>query len=383
LVDHFMTAPIKRKIAAIMAADVAGYTRLISEDEEETITRLGSYREVFDFLIARYGGRIFNTAGDAVMTEFSSSVEAVRCAVDIQESLRTRNLSYPPERQMHFRIGISVGDVIERDGDLLGDGVNVAARLEGLAAPGGICVSRSVFEQVSNKASISFSDIGEQKVKNIPNPIHAYMVGNLDGAAKAPLAPVSLLADLPRFRPQTLVAAGLTVAACIAGGTLLWRNAAKPPPVAVAQLPQPAAERTQVVTIPQAGAPAPVASSAPPAVPVAGAIGVVGRLTLLSPPAGSTCHAQVLEMNPRFVETAVDISSSQPVIEIAARDLCGLAVAGSGQVQARFAPGTVAGTIASLSSGARIIFNPSSSGARLPDIALGGSTLEKIELRRQ
>ncbi len=167
---------MKRKIAAIFAADVAGYSRLIAEDEEETLRRLGSYRQVTDDFIAKCGGRIFNTAGDAVLAEFPSAVEAVRCAIDIQESLRTRNMAYPPSRQMAFRIGITIGDVVERDGDLLGDGVNIAARLEGLAEVGGICVSRAVHEQVANKLSVQFADIGEQEVKNIPNPVHAYMV---------------------------------------------------------------------------------------------------------------------------------------------------------------------------------------------------------------
>ncbi len=167
---------MKRKIAAIFAADIAGYSRLVAEDEEETLRRLASYRQVTDDFIAKGGGRIFNTAGDAVLAEFPSAVEAVRCAIDIQESLRTRNMAYPPSRQMSFRIGITIGDVVERDGDLLGDGVNIAARLEGLAEVGGICVSRAVHEQVANKLSVQFADIGAQEVKNIPTPVHAYMV---------------------------------------------------------------------------------------------------------------------------------------------------------------------------------------------------------------
>jgi class 3 adenylate cyclase len=167
---------MKRKIAAIFAADIAGYSRLVAEDEEETLRRLASYREVVDDFIAKAGGRIFNTAGDAVLAEFPSAVDAVRCAIDIQESLRTRNMAYPPSRQMSFRIGITIGDVVERDGDLLGDGVNIAARLEGLAEVGGICVSRAVHEQVANKLSVQFADIGAQEVKNIPTPVHAYMV---------------------------------------------------------------------------------------------------------------------------------------------------------------------------------------------------------------
>ena len=189
---------MKRKIAAILAADIAGYSRLVAEDEEETLRRLASYRSVTDDFIARSGGRIFNTAGDAVLAEFPSAVEAVRCAIDIQESLRTRNMAYPASRQMSFRIGITIGDVVERDGDLLGDGVNIAARLEGLAEAGGICVSRAVHEQVANKLSVQFADIGAQEVKNIPTPVHAYMVAmrREDGTyatpqfKKPPAAPV-------------------------------------------------------------------------------------------------------------------------------------------------------------------------------------------------
>jgi class 3 adenylate cyclase len=188
---------MKRKIAAIFAADIAGYSRLVAEDEEETLRRLASYRQVTDDFISRYGGRIFNTAGDAVLAEFPSAVEAVRCAIDIQESLRTRNMAYPASRHMSFRIGITIGDVVERDGDLLGDGVNIAARLESLAEVGGICISRAVHEQVANKLSVQFADIGAQEVKNIPNPVHAYLVA-LRRDDAAPAMPQAKKATPPR-----------------------------------------------------------------------------------------------------------------------------------------------------------------------------------------
>ena len=167
---------MKRKISAILAADVAGYSRLVAEDEEETLGRLGMHRTVFDDLVARWGGRIFNTAGDAALAEFPSSVDAVRCALDVQEGIRARNLTFPPSRQMLYRIGITVADVVEREGDLLGDGVNIAARLGGLAVPGGVCVSRTVYEQVANKLPVKFEDMGQQRLKNMPSAIHAYAV---------------------------------------------------------------------------------------------------------------------------------------------------------------------------------------------------------------
>jgi class 3 adenylate cyclase len=171
---------MRRKIAAILVAHIADYGRLVADDEEETLRRLASYRSTTDDLIAIAGGRIFNAAGDAFLAEFPSAVEAVRCAIDIQESLRTRNLAYPDSRQMSYRIGIGIGDVVEREGDLLGDGVNVAARLEGLAEAGGICISRAVHEQVTNKLSARFVDIGARKVKNNPEPVHAYLVVTWD-----------------------------------------------------------------------------------------------------------------------------------------------------------------------------------------------------------
>ncbi len=213
---------MKRKIAAIFAADIAGYSRLVAEDEEETLRRLASYRSVTDDFIAKAGGRIFNTAGDAVLAEFPSAVEAVRCAIDIQESLRTRNMAYPASRQMSFRIGITIGDVVERDGDLLGDGVNIAARLEGLAEVGGICISRAVHEQVANKLSVQFADIGAQEVKNIPTPVHAYMVAmrREDGTYATPQVkkpPPKTAAGAPNWLWPMVVCVVSIVAICVAG----------------------------------------------------------------------------------------------------------------------------------------------------------------------
>jgi class 3 adenylate cyclase len=187
---------MRRKIAAILVAHVADYGRLVADDEEETLRRMASCRTTIDDVIAMAGGRIFNTAGDALLAEFPSAVEAVRCAIDIQESLRTRNLGYPDSRQMSYRIGIGIGDVVEREGDLLGDGVNIAARLEGLAEAGGICISRAVHEQVTGKLSARFIDIGARKVKNIPAPVHAYIVATWDdgrssGASQATATPAS------------------------------------------------------------------------------------------------------------------------------------------------------------------------------------------------
>ncbi len=167
---------ITRKLTTILAADVEGYTRLMRTDEEATLKTLGEYREIIDDLIARHEGRVFSTGGDSVLAEFGSAVEAVRCAISCQEEISSRNAELADDRKMMFRIGINVGDVMVRDGDLFGDGVNVAARLEGLAEPGGVCISGSVFEQIKHKLSLGIDDMGRQEVKNIPEPIRVYRV---------------------------------------------------------------------------------------------------------------------------------------------------------------------------------------------------------------
>ena len=205
------TAPeprLRRKIAAIMAADVAGYSRLVAEAEEDTLRQLAAAREIFDALVAQGGGRIFNTAGDSVMCEFDSAVEAVRVAIEIQQSLSARNAPIAPERRLEFRIGLTIGDVVERGTDLLGDGVNIAARLEGLAPPGGICISRSVHEAVANKIAIEFQDIGARQVKNIPQPIHAFVIAPPPEAPPEPEPPPltssgpDVNPDMPRIEPR-------------------------------------------------------------------------------------------------------------------------------------------------------------------------------------
>ncbi len=180
---------MKRTIAAILAADVAGYSRLMAEDEEDTLVRLAAAKVVFTQATARFGGRIFNTAGDAILAEFPSAVEALRAGLAIQAELAERDREAPPQRRVRFRMGLTIGDVVEVDGDLLGDGVNVASRLEGLAEPGGICISRSLHEAVSGKVQAAFRDIGPQKLKNLPRPVHAFRVGppNVRSETRLPL----------------------------------------------------------------------------------------------------------------------------------------------------------------------------------------------------
>jgi adenylate cyclase len=167
-----------RRLCVILAADVAGYCRLMGADEGGTLTALTAHRrELIDPAIAEHAGRIVKTTGDGLLVEFASVVDAVRCAVEIQRGMAERNRAVPQDRRLAFRIGLNLGDVIVQDGDLYGDGVNIAARLEALAEPGGICVSASAHEQVQDKiAGVRFEELGEQRVKNIARPIRAYRV---------------------------------------------------------------------------------------------------------------------------------------------------------------------------------------------------------------
>src|SRR5713226_5029334 len=189
---------VQRKLAAIFAADVEGYSRLMGIDEVGTLRRLTEYREIIDAMIARERGRIFNTAGDSVLAEFPSVVDAVQCAVELQRVLGDENRKTSPAQQMHFRIGVHVGDVLVKDGNLFGDGINIAARLETLAEPGGICVSGTARDYVGKKLPIAFTDCGEQAVKNIAEPIRAYRVGAIASAApELPERPALPLPDKP------------------------------------------------------------------------------------------------------------------------------------------------------------------------------------------
>jgi len=166
-----------RRLAAIIAADVAGYSRLMGADEEGTLEALKAIRrELSDPKVKEHRGRIVNTTGDGLLIEFSSVVDAVRCAVEVQHAMAERNVDVPPDRRIELRMGINLGDIIKDGRDIFGDGVNVAARLEALAEPGGICVSRVVRDQVRDKLAFSFEDMGEQQVKNIARPVHVYRV---------------------------------------------------------------------------------------------------------------------------------------------------------------------------------------------------------------
>ena len=184
-----MTTKVKRRLTTVLCADVEGYTRLMEADEPGTLAALRRCRAAMATLIARHDGRIVNTWGDAVIAEFASVVEAVQCAVETQQELSGHDSDLPDERRMRFRIGINLGDVMVEGDDVYGEGVNVAARLQELAEPGGVLISGPVFDQVHNKLAIRFDCLGQQRVKNVGNPVMSYRVIQGDSRKQPPRSP--------------------------------------------------------------------------------------------------------------------------------------------------------------------------------------------------
>jgi class 3 adenylate cyclase len=207
-------ASIERRLATILMADVFGYSKMMGEDEEQTVRIFRGHRAVFDELLLAHRGRVFNTAGDAILAEFPSAVEAVRCATEIQTALRTRNEHLPEEQRMWFRIGINLGDVIVQGDDLLGDGVNVAARIQTIAEPGGVCISGSVYDQIQNKLTLQIKQLGEKSFKNIAQPVRTFSISDEAGSAAG-----------VRWRPSRRVPVALTLGGLvvlIAAGAGYW-----------------------------------------------------------------------------------------------------------------------------------------------------------------
>ena len=193
-----MAAP-SRKLTTVLAADVQGYSRLMEHDEEGTLATLKQYRDVMARVVDAHGGRIVNTWGDAVIAEFPSVVEAVRAAVEVQGDLAERNAGRPPDQRMEFRIGINLGDVIVEGDDIYGDGVNIAARLQSEAEPGGILISSTVFDQVRNKIAVSFDYRGDLVAKNIDEPVPNYAVRIGEASPARPGRDPAAPADAPAW----------------------------------------------------------------------------------------------------------------------------------------------------------------------------------------
>ena len=192
---------MERRLAAILAADVVGYSRLMGADERATLAALKAHRsELVDAKISEHRGRIVKLTGDGMLVEFPSVVNAVACAADIQRKMRERNVDVPEARRIEFRVGVNLGDVIVEGDDILGDGVNVAARLEGIAPPGGIAISATVRDHVGNRLDLAFEDMGEQALKNIERPVRVYSVAL--AAPSAVAASSAHVAPSPAAKPK-------------------------------------------------------------------------------------------------------------------------------------------------------------------------------------
>jgi adenylate cyclase len=211
--DQTSSIGMERKLAAIFSTDVAGYSRLMGDDEEATIRTFTAYREVIATLIQQHRGRVVDAPGDNLLAEFASVVDAVRCAVEIQHALKEKNAELPDHRRMQFRIGINLGDVIIEGERLYGDGVNIAARLESLAIPGGICISGTVYDQIETKLSLHYEYQGEQIVKNIAKPVRVYRLQVEESESPQVAKPKARRAGIARRNWTTMAVAGLLLIA--------------------------------------------------------------------------------------------------------------------------------------------------------------------------
>jgi adenylate cyclase len=241
-----------RKIAAILVSDVVGYSRLAGADEDRTLARLRALRsDLIDPTISVHHGRIVKRTGDGSVIEFRSVVDAVRCAIEVQHAMVERNAGVAPEKRIEFRIGIHLGDVVEEtDGDLMGDGVNIAARLEGVCEPGAVCLSEDAYRQVKGRLDLAVSDLGPTQLKNISEPIRVYLlqVGMLAQAKRAETAEPAPLAPKKRSSLLPLAAAVAALLILLCGSALWFLNANRP--VAVASKAPAEAARISIVVLP-------------------------------------------------------------------------------------------------------------------------------------
>jgi len=225
---------LERKLTAILCADVFGYSRLMGENEEATLRTLSSHRKLVDSLIEQHHGRFVNSAGDSVLAEFASVVNAVQCAVDVQSTLKAENATLSPERRMEFRIGVNLGDVMVDGEQIYGDGVNVAARLESLAEPGGICISHTVHDQIKNKLSLNYEDLGPQTVKNIAEPVRVLRIMPEGGAATRTATTATAQPLRKHWRGGVFSLAGLVLIAAV---IVFVQHLSLRPPATTASIP--------------------------------------------------------------------------------------------------------------------------------------------------
>jgi len=244
------TEGFKRKLTAILSADVKGYSRLMADDEAATVKTIATYREVMASLIKQHRGRVVDSPGDNVLAEFASVVDAVQCAVAVQKEFQSRNAALPENRRMEFRIGINLGDVIEEEDRIYGDGVNIAARLEALAEPGGICVSKTSFDHIETKLPLGYEYLGEQEVKNIPKPVGAYKVvmePRITVAGEKEKARI-----VPFWHRKSILAGGVAFVVVILAA-VIWNFYFRPPPIepaSVEKMAYPLPDKPSIAVLP-------------------------------------------------------------------------------------------------------------------------------------
>jgi adenylate cyclase len=240
----------KRKLAAILSADAVEYSRLMAEDETATIKTIASYREIMSSLVKQHRGRVVDSPGDNVLAEFSSVVDAVQCAVAMQNEIETRNAELAETRRMEFRIGINLGDVIDEDDRIYGDGVNIAARLESIADPGGICVSKTAFDQIETKLPLGYEYLGEQSVKNIPKPVGTYRVLMKPDAAGKVIGEKRFLGRFSRRAALAVIVILVVVAGALVGWNIYLQQSKKVEPASVDKMAYTLPDKPSIVVLP-------------------------------------------------------------------------------------------------------------------------------------
>jgi len=241
----------RRKLSGILSADAVGYSRLMEEDEASTIRTLEDSKRLMSELIEQFKGRVVDAPGDNLLAEFGSVVDATECAVKIQEELKTKNAELPDNRKMRFRIGVNLGDVVEEADRIYGDGINIAARIEGLAEPGGICISRTAYDHVKNKLEVGYEYLGEHSVKNIAEPVRVYRVLMAPEAAGKVIGEKRFLGGVSRRTAMAVI----IVLAIVAGGLIGWniylQQSKKVEPASLDKLAYPLPDKPSIAVLPQ------------------------------------------------------------------------------------------------------------------------------------
>jgi adenylate cyclase len=240
----------RRKLSGILSADAVGYSRLMQEDEASTIRTLEDSKRLMGKLIERFKGRVVDAPGDNLLAEFSSVVDATECAVQIQQELKTKNVELPDDRKMQFRIGVNLGDVVEEADRIYGDGVNIAARLEGLAEPGGICISRTAYDHVKNKLEVGYEYLGEHSVKNIAEPVRVYRVLMEPEAVGKVIGEKRFLGRFSRKTAMSAIILLVIVAGVLIGWNIYLQQSKKVEPASLDKMLYPLPDNPSIAVLP-------------------------------------------------------------------------------------------------------------------------------------